>query len=47
MLERLKRGIFSEKMRVAMGLGATMQEHEEIQDSSDKNDKKSIVQNND
>jgi hypothetical protein len=45
-LERLKRGIFSKRTKVATRLGATMQEPMEIQDSSDENDKEAIVQNN-
>jgi hypothetical protein len=43
MLERLKKGIFKKRMRVAMGLSVTSQKPIlEIHDSSDKNDKKSV-----
>jgi hypothetical protein len=42
MLERLQRGIFNRRARVAMRLDATVEELVEILNSSDENDKYSI-----
>jgi uncharacterized protein with von Willebrand factor type A (vWA) domain len=44
LLERLWRGIFRRRIKVAMGLIATTQELVDIQESNDKKKKKVLVQ---
>jgi hypothetical protein len=41
-LERLKRGIFSKRVKVVMGPSATMQKLVEILDIDDENDEKHV-----
>jgi hypothetical protein len=42
LLERLRRGIFKRRARVAMGLGTTTQEPMDIKESNDKNKEEGV-----